>query len=29
VLLPDDIEADREALREWLRHAHALTASRV
>jgi hypothetical protein len=29
VLLPAGIEDDREALREWLRHAHALTASRV
>jgi hypothetical protein len=29
VLLPEDIEDDRDALREWLRHAHALTASRV
>ena len=29
VLLPADIQEDREALREWLRQAHALTAGRV
>ena len=29
VLLPADIEDDRDALGEWLRHAHTLTASRV
>ena len=29
VLLPEDVQDDRAALREWLRHAHALTAGRV
>jgi hypothetical protein len=29
VLLPEDVQDDRTALREWLRHAHALTAGRV
>jgi hypothetical protein len=29
VLLPEDVQEDRAALGEWLRHAHALTASRV
>jgi hypothetical protein len=29
VLLPEDVQDDRAALREWLRHAYALTAGRV
>ena len=29
VLLPEEVRDDRDALREWLRHAHALTAGRV
>ena len=29
VLLPREVRDDAEALREWLRHAHALTAGRV
>ena len=29
VLLPEDVQDDHAALREWLRHAHALTAGRV
>ena len=29
VVLPDDVRDDDEALREWLRQAHALTAGRV
>jgi hypothetical protein len=29
VLLPEDVQDDRAALRDWLRHAHALTAGRV
>ena len=29
VLLPEDVQDDRAALHEWLRHAHALTAGRV
>ncbi len=28
-VLPGEVSEDREALREWLRHAHALTAGRV
>ena len=29
VVLPDEVRDDEAALREWLRHAHALTAGRV
>ena len=29
VLLPEDVSDDHDALREWLCHAHALTAGRV
>ena len=29
VLLPEEVRDDPDALREWLRHAHALTAGRV
>ena len=29
VVLPAEVSEDRAALREWLRHAHALTAGRV
>jgi hypothetical protein len=29
VVLPDDVRDDGDALREWLRSAHALTAGRV
>ena len=29
VVLPGEVTEDHEALREWIRHAHALTAGRV